>query len=79
MKRYDIKAIDLKTLYNPDTVYARLPLRDIYKCHNKRYVLASIELWNRGLINTITFNVFHPEMNTNIIRNSYRMEKQRGY
>jgi hypothetical protein len=79
MKRYSIKAIDLKTLYNPDTVYSRLSLRDIYKCHNNKYVLASIELWNRGLINTITFNVYHPEMNTKIIRNSYRMEKQRGY
>jgi hypothetical protein len=61
------------------SVYDQLSLRQLYAAHNFGHILASIVLWHRGLLNSSTIRRMHPGMNALIIRNAYRLIKERGY
>lgn len=59
--------------------YDNLSLKQLWACHNFGYILASIVLWRKGFINIRTLHYKYPSLNTLIIRNAYRMEKERGW
>jgi hypothetical protein len=61
------------------SLYDRLSLNQLWAAHNFGHILASIVLWNRGLINISTVRRMHPTANHLIISNAYRLQKERGY
>lgn len=69
----------MRALRYQETIYSRLSLEAIYKCHNKYYVLASLELLHRGLIPEITFRTMYAGMPRQVIDNAYKLAEKRGY
>jgi hypothetical protein len=62
-----------------ESLYDHLSLRQLYAAHHFGHILASLVLWHRGLINITAIRRMHPGMNRLIIRNAYRLIKERGY
>jgi hypothetical protein len=68
----------LREEYRP-SIYDQLSLKQLYAAHRFGHILASIVLWNRGLINVSAIRCIHPGMNRLIIQNAYRLIEERGY
>lgn len=64
-----------------ESLYDRLSFSQLWAAHNFGYILASIVLWNRGLINISTIRYKYPTSNVWVIRNAYRLVlvEERGY